>query len=1181
MLPTVLQSAPHSAYSVLHRRQSAEIPQEATVLFNATSNALTTLKPLADAFVWEGQHDDMRIQLDPRTFERVPSLTGDTIASIGPITYHASLDNATTLPPWITFDHTRLVISGVPPLGTYNRTTTLTVRVEASSVPGFVQATLQLTIRVLKHSLALSTSPQRACSSAALYASYSNPSQDSSWQEYLPDINLDPEQRTVHLELSMDLFRIDGCTQPARLVLFRATDDSSIVNSIVNTTSSATGISNGQSHDPPTLASLTVALSAETTQALGRGDSSLPEWLVFDEEKGTLEGVVPLDVPSRMVLEFGATDSFGSTANIRLQIFSHPAAVPLFVFAHPVPDAWIKSNEIFDIHPLAAMNTDPAWLPIESRFFFQPAHPIDVAPMLQQQQTRAASRDLQDHTASPSFEGTPGNNSSYNSPSMCTYSDLWGIEDDVSQRAPFLSWFNQTTFVTRQTPSDNATMTLQGLIPCDVVVLVRWIARNAIGQWISTEFRIWASQAGPPVSNGSPHRTDAESKTRKQAAGSLAIKILVALAVAVPLSLALWFLASRYFWLCKKDRGQDDDKLGTQDDLEYGQRSRVSSGMDYEDAAWEPRRDRRGPPSADIAISRELGYRSSHEDDPSVGHHDSYSDKYVAEHGPPRAHSNASEGEGSGSRKRLSFLGWFYRQKQASMPGLDRKGSTASTTNLPRGQVFGDASPFNLKRVSVGSPFESKRFGFVNGSRMSAYDSGSDKASAVDMSEKQEHTHSSYDQRSCRSTPSTATGYMAGMSDDSSSIDGRQQETEQHIKSTEDQSSQDDDMTEDQGSTTRSGLKAACTQLDPHARLSWAPSLFLLDPGLFDTDDSEMDSPEQTDKEQDELKVRNLHTPERALIVSRSDSGALMTTPSSSVSLHRLQDTLLRQPLSISTTCLGSSTASSTKTDLSIKSPHSDHILSTSTTSLSLSAMTVPTPESIFAKDRQLSMHASPGSLQRRSIVELLQSNDTPVSPLSAFSASLPSWGHAADEANRHGKDYPVYPSEQPQGRKDMLARENGREGVFKQDQDQDQDQDQVLSGVANHSTMAGTVQETAKWMVVPSTQALRSVSILKAGSDPYEDSEWISQLLEEGMSDDDDDDREDDEKSDFVEEGCFRNSTMDEKCKDQRHLSLKSELGIIEQATPEPESRTDDRDDGTTPFVQSGRHRCISTEYP
>lgn len=654
--------------------------QEAVILLNATNNALTTLEPFADAVVWEGQNDDMRIQLDPTTFERAPSLTGDTSVSTAPLTYHAMLNNATALPPWITFDHTRLLLSGVPPLGTYNRSTTLTVRVEASSVSGFIQATLRLTIRVLKHSLALSTSPQRACSSAALYASYSEPSEDSSWQEYLPDINLGPEQRKVDLVLNMDLFRIDGCTQPASLGLFRSSDDSSIVNSHPNTTVT----SNGQSHDSPTLASLTAVLSADTMQALGRADNSLPEWLVFDEEQGKLEGIVPLDVPARMMLEFDLVDSFDSTTKIRLQIFSHPAAVPLFVFTQPVPHFWIKSNETFHIHPITAMaasNADPAWFPIESRFFFQPANPADVAPMLQQQQTSAVSKDIQDHTASPSFAGAPENksSSSNNSPSMCTYKDLWGIEDNVGHQAPFLSWFNQTS-ATRQLPSDNATMALEGLIPCEVVVQVRWIARNAIGQWTSTEFRIWASHLGPPVPNESPRRPDADSTARTKAAGSLAIKILVALAVALPLSLALWFLASRYFWLCNKDRGQEDDKLGAQDDVEYGQRSRVSSGVDYEDATWEPRHDRRGPPTADLAASRGLAYRSSHEDDPSVGHHDSYSDKYVAEHGPPRAHSNASEGEGSGSRKRLSFLGWFYRQKQACSPESDREGSTVSVS---------------------------------------------------------------------------------------------------------------------------------------------------------------------------------------------------------------------------------------------------------------------------------------------------------------------------------------------------------------------------------------------------------------------------------------------------------------------------------------------------------------------
>ncbi|KAF9130007.1 hypothetical protein BGW39_003568 [Mortierella sp. 14UC] len=190
-------------------------------------------EPYTDAEVWEGQSSPLRIQLDPQTFVAVPSSTAaasssdEFVSSAGPINYCIKTDAATPLLSWLKFDTSTLEFSGTPPVGTYKRTTILTITIAASSVPGYTQTTDRFTIKVHVHSLSLSISPLRSCSSSNLYYSQE---WDRLWQSYLPDLVLDHQQRHINFQLGAELFRVNGCSQPARTAAAAAAAMSGPVN---------------------------------------------------------------------------------------------------------------------------------------------------------------------------------------------------------------------------------------------------------------------------------------------------------------------------------------------------------------------------------------------------------------------------------------------------------------------------------------------------------------------------------------------------------------------------------------------------------------------------------------------------------------------------------------------------------------------------------------------------------------------------------------------------------------------------------------------------------------------------------------------------------------------------------------------------------------------------------------
>ncbi|KAG0213716.1 hypothetical protein BGX28_003660 [Mortierella sp. GBA30] len=869
------------------------------------------------------------------------------------------------------------------------------------------------------------------------------------------------------------------------------------------------------------------------------------------------------NVPSKMVLDVQVMDSFNSVATLKLQIFS--STTKSFSFHESVPDIWIKSSDPFmvdlNITTLLGPIVETSSFPIVSSFMFELVDPMDKIPNTQEQGNLPLTH-IPGRAAHPPITAP---NSSSSNHAGCTYKDIWGDENrvstDVDNSPQFLSWFNQTVFTTPQSALDNAQISLRGSIPCEVVVRVRWTARNAFGQLASTDFMIWASESGPPALHEDPHIDGTTDITaRNGGAGPFVIKILVALALAVPLGLALWFLGSRYL---QSRRGEDQVKQVSEDELERGRPSRHGSDVGHMDEGWRPSQDRRWQMTTENVVA---DYRTSLEADPSVGHRDSYSEKFVAEHGPPVAQSSASDGEGSGSGKRLSILGWFFREKEAaSTAESGREGSAASTAVLSRRRSSCTMYPFSLKRISVGKPFETKRFGFVNGSGISLYDSASEESerlSAVgvgrtqqrqfefDQTESSEHMSKAAaaqsQQAACKtmqglhmyhSNMSTGTGYMAGMSETCSSVDDRNDSEERHSEVNTSICSEQENaasITEVRPRIPKTNSKAEMGEQARGARTSWTPSLSLMDPDLFATDDSSgQDTHDISDGEQDYCQVRELRAPERALMVS---------APGSSTCVNQILDTYPRTPLSVRTACLSSSSEPSSRTDLSLKTSISDWFSGSPNTSYSLTATTTPTPtpENVFTKDRQSSLQATPGSFHRRSIVELLQSSDAPISPLSAFSASLPSWNHMAEEAGKNIKDFPT------------LMSKAGQEYLVARHEDQNRSESD-LSCLSAYSTTSGSSQERAKWMVVPCNQPIKSVSVRKASGDPKVCSEWVSKFVE-GYDVEDKDDNEGDDIIGVV--GSFKHPTSGySKSKDQRHLSLKSELAIIEQAVCERDS--------------------------
>lgn len=643
-------------------------------------------EPYTDAEVWEGQATPLKIQLDPQTFVvAAPSTAAATkaseiVSSAGPITYYVKTDSSTTLPSWLKFDMLKLEFSGTPPIGTYKRTTILTITIAASSVPGYTQATDRFTIKIYVHSLGLSTFPVRSCSASSQYYSQE---WDRVWQSYLPDLVLERQQRHVNFQIDADFFRVDGCSQPARTAAAAAALSAPALNSNLSTDSTTNIESSSKKsqllrYRAPYITGINMTLSTETTHELSLFNNTLPSWLSFDHTNWILTGDLPQGAPSRIILDVEVADSFNTSAVFKLQIFSE---ITPFSFLRTVPDVWVKRGELFsvDLLPASLLSypTEATVLPVEHKFLFEP---IDMT----QSQINASSSSkstitkLGKNPTNPLLDASGVQNSS-----VCSYTDLWGQQSENNREAgpsPLIpNWFNRTSF-TSHLPSapisptssvEEGKIELQGHIPCEMILRVRWLVRNSLGQLASTEFMIWANDQGPPHI-AKPH-TD-EPINHHHSIGPIGVKIAVGIAVATPVLIAIWFMIARY---CKRLRRHDSSIKPTGGDLEGGRIRPLSGSDENGSSGLDMRSQHRRQPTTEVLPNGEPEYRSSYEDDPSVGHHDSFSEKYVAEHGPYiYTTTSGDEGEGSGSSKRTSILGWIFGDRH---PGEEEMSAAVST----------------------------------------------------------------------------------------------------------------------------------------------------------------------------------------------------------------------------------------------------------------------------------------------------------------------------------------------------------------------------------------------------------------------------------------------------------------------------------------------------------------------
>ncbi|KAF9124422.1 hypothetical protein BGX30_000957 [Mortierella sp. GBA39] len=1171
----------HQPLQVLHLQRRVDQGGLATSSGATGKGAVPSIfEPYADAEVWEGQSNPLRIQIDPQTFvvaaPSTPAAASTAeVSSAGPITYYVKIDGSTTLPFWLKFDTSTLEFSGTPPIGTYKRTTILTVTIAASSVPGYIQATDHFTIKIHVHSLDLSTYPLRSCSSSNLYYSQE---WDLAWQRYLPDLVLEPQQRHVNFQLGADIFRVDECSQPAR----NAAAAAALSSPTSNTKSKDESSTKSQPirYQAPYISRINMVLSTESTQELSLFNNTLPSWLSFDHTSWTLTGDLPQGIPERLILDVEVVDSFNTSAVFKFQIFS--STTP-FSFIHPVPDVWVKRGELFNVDLLPASllsyPTKATVLPVEHKFLFEP---IDMTPLSQVNSSfyNTTIIKLGKNPVNPLLNA--------HTPSGCSYTDLWGQQSENNREAgPSLlipNWFNRTSFTsnlptpsppptTTTTPSEAGKIELQGHIPCDMILRVRWLVRNSLGQLATTEFMIWANDQGP--SHVAKPHVDEPSNLHHGIIGPIGVKIAVGIACATPVMIAIWFMITRY---CKRLRRQDGSIKPTMGgDLEGG-RIRPLSGSDENGGnGLDVRSQRRRQPTSEFLPNGEPEYRSSYEDDPSVGHHDSYSEKYVAEHGPHIfTTTSGDEGKGSGSSKRTSILGWIFGDRN---PGEEELSAVSAAAQMNRRRMS-EPLTFSLKRISVGYPFESNRFGFVNGNRISLYDSGAgtstnasspsaptqqnnttepgqvasgtkpsskppsesvsrklsnrsssvfkkgskrlsklvkDKDAIKDHATKRDATaaaarqlgvNSAYQTvRPCHSFLSTGTGYMASMSECNTSIDERQ-----------DSGRNSDEETEEDRRVDRSNA-------DKESQRPWTPSTFLMRPkGLRPNRDVEFVG----GSEESEPEYRGLSEG-----IRRSDSGALMTGSSSTAFSELIKDSPrsnTKAPPSIKTSFLDLGRASSTPlpcwtSTLQVPGLDSDR---DSTASLS-STRTAPVTgsEVLFKKERQSSVHAGPGSFQRRSIVEFLQSNDDPISPLSAFSASLPSWSHVAESSSSLSSS-----SNKGKGTLKNSALSSQEESSSASDENRD----------SIYSIGKEGPHEITKWMVVPSNQTFRSVSVRKNNNsgdkEQKETSEWISDpvMCESEMA-----------KEETHGKAVDRNRHE----YDQRHRSLPYEIGTVDSPLP------------------------------
>lgn len=267
--------------------------------------------------------------------------------------------------------------------------------------------------------------------------------------------------------------------------------------------------------------------------------------------------------------------------------------------------------------------------------------------------------------------------------------------------------------------------------------------------------------------------------------------------------------------------------------------------------------------------------------------------------------------------------------------------------------------------------------------------------------------------RPCHSFASSGTGYMASMSAGNTSIEDDQQESEhEQLTDEEDTRHHKDERTEGKQKQTqqqedneeeaknrrrlsRSRLQAPNIQdPDRSVRISWTPNQFPLETAVAITDE---DTNNATNNEDDDTYMKEEWIP-------RCDSGAILlgsnrspassnnvdsmrhlhTASSSSASSCGTPSPRNQSPFPWSKLRSAVTPGSSRPAGGLKKSMDLDGSASSST-----SVQTAPQENAQIQGRQQLSVQTS-SLLHQRSIVDLIQSKEAQVSPLSALSASLP-----------------------------------------------------------------------------------------------------------------------------------------------------------------------------------------------
>ncbi|KAF9321701.1 hypothetical protein BG003_000082 [Podila horticola] len=833
----------------------------------------------------------------------------------------------------------------------------------------------------------------------------------------------------------MDLFRTDNCVQPTSSGI-----DSTSSNVDHNTTT----------YTPVTITNVTIALLPDSTL------DTLPSWISFNSTDWTISGTAPPTAAARITLQVYLSDSFKTSAVFKLHIFTN-GIYPL-AFRHSIPDQWIKMGQEFKLplnldmllqHPRNQLS-----FPIESHFSFQVV-------------------DISAPDASP-LAGTlpPSPNLTLAEGSVCSSAQLWRYDseegDESDQRALFLNWFNYPTMVTADilASREGTTLSLSGVVPCSIILRARWTLKTANEQHASTEFMIWVSEQGPPPFDlADPHHEDSNLHSP---VGPLGIKIIVALAVALPMLLAIWFVIRRYCRVIKQEH-EPENQSSVKVNEGHGGTSLSPDWNGYQDDDGQSTRRRHDRHSSEVIVLREPHYRSAYDDDPSVGHRDSFSQKYAAENGIltyTTAEDTEQELKGEPSGRR-SILNWIFRDSRSPSAQTSDLQSTDGTLRVRTG----DLADFSLKRVSVGYPFESSSFGFVGSNRSTFYDSsttennrrsivasptylqvppssvppslqgpvpptpeGQKSSQEPDTpqpshivhiepiglveqfnvqkepelpvlpettarklrrslrlgSRKRSVCYQDQESRSqgllapefqstrpCHSFGSTGSGYMASMSESSTSTGSSRNSIDE---STEQES---EEMVNIRRQRSRERLRMTSNdEYDPESRSSWSSY--------------PQEQPEEMEliQEDDQFVLHSPTVKPAAMNLSRSDSGVMGSSSSSFPNLK----VFLRKPK----TALSSLTLRPSRSMTHLGQGGSSSDTDSSVSKCSIRTAPVGS-QGVYTRDQGLSIHVNS---QRQSIVEMLQFQGVPISPLSAVSAGFPVWsapdGKAKDSSESH-----------------------------------------------------------------------------------------------------------------------------------------------------------------------------------